>query len=163
MASVRDEIRNQLALIAMAGDLGQPEVGAAAYTADGVFRVQGFPAEIADDGEMVGFEAIREGYGGLFTANAGNVRHWVGNVWFENDEHAAEQVVHSYFALIRTGIAPVPGVVLTGTYRDTFVIEDGRWRLRYRLCQIDPKPQHRELTPTDALLGRLDDFTQKRS
>jgi hypothetical protein len=53
--------------------------------------------------------------------------------------------------------------VLTGTYTDTIVLQDGRWLLRHRLCQIDPKPEHRALTPTDVLLARLDEFTQNRS
>ncbi len=160
--SHHESIRNVLAALAFGGDLGEAALAASCFTEDGVFAISGFPPAIAEDSETAGREQLRRMYEGLFAVNQGNVRHWVGNTFFRSEPQPDRAVdVHSYFALIRVGIVPKPGIVMTGTYSDRFVFDDGQWRIRHRQCLVDPLPSHRHIAPTDALLMRLDDRTSR--
>lgn len=156
----RSSITNQLSLLAQCGDLGDPVGAASVYTPDGAFSVSGFPSDVAEDGEVRGRDALTAMYAGLFEANKGQVRHWVGTTHFVESDRVGIQPVRSYFFLLRVGIVPAPGIVLTGTYDDEFVLDDGQWLLRRRSCRIDPRPDHRDRTPSDALLAAFDERTR---
>jgi hypothetical protein len=152
------EIEQLISRSAQALDLGDEVAYGACYTEDGSFEVLGIPPEAPHAGRHVGRKGVAGAAKMIFSGCLGHVRHWNNNQVITGEGNTATMV--SYLQVIRVGMTPNSGVILTGIYWDKLEKIDGKWLLKERLIRTDPQPEH-NTAPTDVLVIRRDEFVQR--
>jgi ketosteroid isomerase-like protein len=155
-----EEIRQLLARYARAVDFGDIGGILDCFTPDAYFESVGLPNEASHaDLRFEGKDQLGVLFTGVYRGIVGHTRHCVNTPVIEGDGETA--TVFCYLFILRVGMAPHAGVLLTGTYEDRLVKQDGRWRFRARVCKVDPQPEHRSQIPTDVLVVRFDEASRR--
>lgn len=129
----RGQINDVLNRYAWGYDENKLDVIGECFTADAVFSMR-----IADGdliGPFEGREAILGLMKGSLESQTDQRRHVTTNVFFESDERDAAEVM-SYLTLISVADGRL-NVLSSGWYRDRFVLDGDRWRIRDRYLQLD--------------------------
>jgi ketosteroid isomerase-like protein len=145
-----EEIRQLLARYSGAVDFGDIGGILDCFTSDASFESVGLPSEASHaDRRFEGKEQLRALFAGVYQEIVGHTRHCVNTPVIEGDGETA--TMFCYLFILRVGVAPHAGVMLTGTYEDRLVKQDGTWRFRARVCKVDPQPEHQSLIPGGCL------------
>ena len=157
-----EAIRQLLARYSVALDLADRATFEGCFAPDAYFAESGLPAEShGPASRFEGRQAIGDFAAGFCLSAAGQLRHWSSPPLIDGDGQQASGT--SFLMVLRTGVAPGTGVILTGIYHDRYTKIDDRWYFASRDFTADPQPQHRDATSTDPLVSRFDQFVAGRS
>jgi hypothetical protein len=148
-----EQIRHQLAALAMDVDFGRGDAYAARFTDDATMTTVGLQVEGDHAGIHRGRTEIAQMVTTLYEGTQGHCRHWNGLPAISASESGAS--VASYFQVVRIGQVPEAGIILTGIYFDEFRQVDGQWLFASRVCSIDPQPEN-GVVSTDVLVVARD-------
>jgi hypothetical protein len=129
----RAEIENVLATWALGYDDRRPELMRRCFTSDATMTLH-----IGDEetmGPYVGQDEVMAHFTDHHEIQTDQRRHVVTNVTLESDE-ATEARTTSVLTLLVVA-DDVVRVQATGVYRDHFVLDGDRWRIRERVLRLD--------------------------
>jgi hypothetical protein len=129
----RSEIDNVLATWALGYDDRRPELMQRCFTEDSTMTLHIGDAETL--GPYVGRDEVMAHFTDHHAIQTDQRRHVVTNVTFELDE-ATEARTTSVLTLLVVE-DDVARVQATGVYRDHFVLDGDRWRIRERVLRLD--------------------------
>jgi hypothetical protein len=155
-----EQIRQLLARYSHAIDFGDSSALAACFTPDGYFAQPGLPPEAPYAERVDGRAAIAAFATTLYANVQGHTRHWPSMPVIEGSGDDATGVL--YVMVVRPGMAPNAGIVLTGVYHDEYTKIDGEWLFAAREFRADPQAEHQNTIPQDPLVRRYDDFVGGR-
>ncbi len=151
-----EAIRATLVAYSHAIDFGRGDLLAALFIAGGSFEIPGLPADSPLAGPISGNEGFDRLAATVWAGAKGNMRHWVQPPLIEELSEGRVKAT-SYVAVIRTGITPSAGILITGLYRDELHRQGDRWLIARREFHADPQPGQ-EGPGDDPLIAMRDDF-----
>jgi ketosteroid isomerase-like protein len=129
----RNAIENVLASWALGYDQREPERMAECFTSDAVMTMHIGKTETM--GPYVGHTEVMKHFTDHHAVQTDQRRHLTTNVVIE-DESDTEASVTSYLTLVVID-GGASELRATGIYRDKFVLDGSRWRIRERVLDLD--------------------------